>query len=429
MDERLWKRTLYAVWLTQFTSMVGFSFVYPFLAYFIQTLGVTDLAEVALWSGLCTAATPVGLALFSPIWGIMADRRGRKLMLIRASAAGALTVIASAWVTDVWQLLALRLLQGITSGTIAASTTMVAASVPDRDRGSALGSLQTAIFLGATVGPLIGGVLAETIGFRETFVIAGIILAVSTLAVVFFVHEDFRPVRVARKTRHSVWRYAFRQLGPAGAAVVIVIVARFLNRAATNTVTPVLALLIQELLGGQARASVVMGIASAAGGIGGAIGAPLIGRWGDRAGHRNALILSTIVAAALYVPQYFVSNAPMLVLWQFLSGVAIGGTLATGMALLAQKTTRGHEGAIFGIDASASSMAGALGPLLGAAFVASAGIRFPFLLTTILLGLSVIFILATMRRDDAGGTRLDAADSDIDAGRNRRLGGINISRR
>jgi DHA1 family multidrug resistance protein-like MFS transporter len=154
-----WQRNLYVMWFAEFMAIAGFSFVMPFLPYYVQDLGITDLTKVELWSGVLYAAHAIPMAIFAPIWGVLADRYGRKPMVLRSMLGGAVTLGAMGFAQTIEQLLVLRLIQGMLTGTVAAATTLVAGSTPRQRSGYALGLLQMAIFGGSSVGPLIGGLV------------------------------------------------------------------------------------------------------------------------------------------------------------------------------------------------------------------------------------------------------------------------------
>ncbi len=151
-----WSRTLYAVWFGEILALVGFSSRVPFLPFFLGDLGVTDVAGQTLWSGAINAAGAAALAITSPLWGILADRYGRKPMLMRGLFGGAICVTLMGFATAPWQLLALRVFEGSMTGTVAAAAALVATSAPRRRMGYALGMVQTAVFAGASLRGTVG---------------------------------------------------------------------------------------------------------------------------------------------------------------------------------------------------------------------------------------------------------------------------------
>ncbi len=395
-----WRRTLYTVWVTQFIGVAGFSFVIPFMPYYIQELGISGVRDVALWSGLVTSAHAISMAIMAPIWGALSDRYGRKLMVLRASFAGAVVLTLMGFVTNVQQLLFLRAIQGILSGTVAATTTLVASQVPKERSGVALGSLQTALFLGVSLGPLLGGLVGDTFGYRPSFWVTGLLLALSGVLVMVFVYEDFHPAhQMARRTLAD-----FRQavaIVLASSALVVALASRILLRIGTRTLDPILPLLVQSLLPAGSPVGVTTGVVAAASALGSAVGSPLIGGWSDRWGHRRLLVISAVAAGLLYIPQAFIQDARWLILWQLLTGFAVGGTLSTLTALLSRASPRGREGVVFGLDASAISGANAIGPVLGAAATAWWGLRAPFFVATAMFAIGVLAVVVFMRDEPA----------------------------
>src|SRR5690242_21639902 len=141
----------------------------PFLPLYLQDLGVTDVADVAAWSGICLGVTPGITALLAPLWGRVADRYGRKILVQRSLACFVLTMIAMAYVRSPWHVFGLRVLQGLFAGYGALALAMAADSAPPGRMASAIGMVQTAQRLGPALGPVIGGVLAQAVGLRQAF--------------------------------------------------------------------------------------------------------------------------------------------------------------------------------------------------------------------------------------------------------------------
>ena len=196
----------------------------PFMPYYIQELGITDLKQVGWWAGLVTSAQAVSMALMAPVWGALSDRYGRKMMVQRASFAGAVVLSLMAFVTNVQQLVALRFLQGLLTGTVSATTTLVASTAPRDQAGKVLGTLQTAMFLGVSFGPLIGGVLGDSLGFSPSFIVTGSLLMFSGLLVTFLIHEDFHPTEEVRQTKSRSYSLALRILVASGSLLAILAV-------------------------------------------------------------------------------------------------------------------------------------------------------------------------------------------------------------
>src|SRR5437660_9651696 len=194
-----WQTSLYVICVAQATAMLAFGFVLPFLPLYLKEIGVSPESAVVFWSGALVTSTGVSLAIFSPIWGALADRHGRKLMVLRAMLIGGLIIALMGLVQNVEEFLVLRVLQGMFTGTIAAATALVATIVP-RDRlAASMGQLQTSVYVGIAAGPVLGGLIAQAVGIRGTFFVAGAMLAVSGLLVWQFVHEHYSPPSTVRR--------------------------------------------------------------------------------------------------------------------------------------------------------------------------------------------------------------------------------------
>jgi DHA1 family multidrug resistance protein-like MFS transporter len=296
----------------------------------------------------------------------------------------------------------LRLFQGLFSGVIAASSTLVASIVPEDRRGAALGSLQMSWFLGTTTGPLLGGLLGDALGFRASFWIAGLVLILATLTVLLLVHEEVAPKEQGANTRGG-YSQAVLALRTAGSALVIVLAARTIYRVGAAIFSPALALLVQSLLPDSTRVALITGLVASAGALGGALGSPIIGGWGDRFGHRRVLILAGLAAGASLAPQALTPNTAFLAIFQLLSGFAIGGVLSASIALMASHAPEDRLGTIFGLDASAVALANALGPLLGAGALAWLGVRSPLALAGGLMFAGWLVVIFFVPADERAG--------------------------
>lgn len=400
----LWRRTLYTLWVTQFIAVAGFSFVTPFIPYYIQELGVSDVRQVGIWAGLVTSAQAVSMALIAPVWGALADRYGRKLMVLRATFGGAVILALMGFVANVQQLMALRFVQGLFTGTVPATMALVAATAPKERSGMAMGSLQTAIYLGVSLGPLLGGVSGDALGYRPSFWVTGGLLFISGVLVALFVHEDFHPVAEAGRSKQGGYG-AGLVLVLASGALLAAFAARILLRIGNGAINPILPLYVQTLLPAGAQVGIVTGLIAGVSSLGSALGAPLIGSWSDRLGQRRLLIICAAAAGVFFVPQAFVNDPRWLIIWQLCSGFAVGGTLATLTALLARLTPEGRAGVVFGLDSSAMAVSNATGPLAGASVAALWGLRAPFFLTALMSWVAAFVIGMWVHVHEAGATR------------------------
>ncbi|TMG28439.1 MAG: multidrug efflux MFS transporter [Chloroflexi bacterium] len=197
-----WRRNLAALWLAEFTAILGFSFAFPFLPLFLhRELHIPSGSQLAFWTGISAGVTGFALALTSPIWGRLADRYGRKPMLVRAMVGGGISVGFMGLAQSALQLTVLRGIQGASSGTVAAATALVATETPTEHLAWALGILNSAISLGSAAGPAAGGLAANFVGLRAIFVGGGVLLLLAMIPVLIAVRES--PRRVIRELTPS----------------------------------------------------------------------------------------------------------------------------------------------------------------------------------------------------------------------------------
>lgn len=372
-----WKRNLYALWIAQTLVLVAFSFRDAFFPFYMQDLGNLTTEQAALWSGAAMAGGSLVMAIAAPIWGALADRHGRKPMVLRAMWAAMFTATLMAFVAAPWQMMALRMIEGAFAGTVAASIALVASTAPKNQMGYALGMIQTAVFAGASVGPFFGGILADLIGYRGTFLFSSVLFAIGGLIVFVFVREQFVPVeRGSERGLEAIkGSRAWLLTSTVLAMTSVLILMRFVQMGGR----PILPLFIEELGGySQIRAASLSGLSFGLMGLTSAISSMLLGRRGDRVGHRKILVACLIGGVVTYIPMAMVMNAWQVIVLQGLFGFAAGGLLPATNAIIASSTPPERRGAVFGFTASAGAMGAFVGPLVGSGLAAVFGFRVAF---------------------------------------------------
>ena len=384
-----WRRTLYAMWMAEFSAIVGFCFVIPFIPFYIRELGVTDERLVPVWAGVLAMATTLTLAVFSPIWGSVADKYGRKLMVIRAMFGGSAVLALMGMVGNVYQLLALCILQGVITGTVAASTTLVSSITPFRRLGYSLGLMQTAVFAGASVGPLLGGMTADYFGYRVAFYMAGTFLFLGGCVVLWGAHEKFsRPTPEWEKTNGTLRQVAYSSGFPTMLAVF------FLVNLGATIVAPILPLFVEQLAALPARAASTTGLILAVSGLAAAVTASVVGRVSDRVGHKKVLVACTLSLGIFSIPQALARSVGELLGLRALYGLAAGGTGPTINAIIAKIAPRNTYGKAYGLTFAVSMLGGAIGPLTGGILASQLGLRAPFVLMgAVLVAVSLVVAL------------------------------------
>ena len=374
-----WKRTLYIVFFAQMVAVAGFMTTIPFLPLYTESLGTRTNLSTELLAGLVFSAQAFTMAFASPIWGALADRYGRKLMVERAMFGGTIILILMAFAQSAEQLVLLRAIQGLITGTIGAANALVAAETPREHTGYAMGLIQVGMGIGLAVGPLIGGTVADAFGYRAAFFVTSASLFIGGVLVWWGVEEHFVPPESAAGGARGLfaeWRHVLSETG-----VLQTYGLRFMSQLGRAMIFPIAPLFILTLLPETGRVNTFTGLVVGAASVTATVSAVYLGRLGDRIGHSRVLITSALLAAVFYVPQSLVTSGWQLLVLQALVGVCMGGLIPAISALLARYTQAGEEGAVYGLDHSITSAARAVAPLLGAIVAAWFGLRATFVVT------------------------------------------------
>jgi len=382
-----WQKNLYAVFFAELIVMAGFSFVFPFMPLYIQQLGKFTNQQAAFWAGIGEGASGIAMFLSAPLWGIMADRMGKKPMVLRAMFGTSVVVALIAIAPNVPFVIVMRLLQGALSGTIAAASALVASITPRNRMTFAMGLLMSAMYVGNSIGPLLGGLAADRFGFRVTFFITGGLLLTGGLIVLILVKEKFeRPVQAERASMRSMLQLA------ASKQILPLLVTQFTLQAGPNMVAPIIPLFMEQLnpLGAAATSA---GIAFTIAGVIAAISATIAGRLGARIPLKTILVTSALGTCLVYLPPMFARNTTQLTAFIALRGLVNGGIMTASYSILSLSVPAGQQGIAFGLGQSANSLGNGLGPVVGGALGSSLGLKHVFAFTSgmyLLAGLLVI---------------------------------------
>jgi DHA1 family multidrug resistance protein-like MFS transporter len=403
-----WQRTLYITFFAQFITAVGFSSIFPFLTLYVKDLGAVSNLSIEVLVGLVFSAQAFTMMITAPIWGTLADRFGRKLMVERAMFGGAVLLLLMAFARSAEELVILRAIQGLVTGSVAAASALVASVAPRDQTGYAMGLLQVGLSAGVAFGPLLGGVIADEFGYSVAFYITAGLLLLSGLLILIGVEEEFVPVGVFNggvRSFMSKWRGILAARG-----VPMAYGMRFMNRLGRMMIFPIIPLFIETLLKDVDRINSFTGLVIGAEAACMTVSAIYLGKLGDRVGHRRIIIMSTVMAAVLYLLQSLVVEGWQLLILQCLAGVAMGGILPGISALLARYTRIGDEGAVFGLDSSIQSAARSVAPMLGAGVAVWFNLRATFTATSLLyLVAGLLAIWRLHSPEDIGQTRAEGA--------------------
>jgi len=365
-----WRRNLAALWFAEFTAIFGFSFAFPFLSIFIsQDLGVHPGRDLDLWTAAAGGAAGLSMGIASPMWGLLGDRYGRKPMLMRSMIGGALTVGLCFFAQTPVQLLVLRFLQGATSGTIAAATSLVAAETPRSRVGWALGVVTSAVALGGAIGPVVGGLAGAAFGLRVVFLGGGILLLIATIPVLVIVRES--PI-VRRKGAATGALRAINERPGLRKSLSVLIGAQGLMSLVSSATQQLLVLRLLELL--SSGVSAVTGVGFGLAGVATSASA-IFYTWVTR---RLGYVRTTAAAAVLVaLAVTLIGVAPwvaVIIAGIGLSGLFSGVVVPATASMIGLETPPESQSTVFGFNASSVAFGSCLGPLIGGSVAATAGV-------------------------------------------------------
>lgn len=389
-----WRRNLAVCMFGSFTTIVAMTLLLPFLPLYVEQLGVKDHAAIVQWSGAAYGATFLSAALVAPLWGRLADRYGRKPMLIRASLGMAVAMALIGVAGNVWQLVGLRLLAGLLGGYASGSMVLVATQTPKERTGWALGTMSSAIMAGNLVGPLVGGALPPLIGIRATFFAAGAVIFVAFLATAFLVREEKKPRAAAARAAEAAGWSAVPDKGP----LVAMLFTGMLLMLANMSIEPIITVYVATLVEDPARVTMTAGLVMSAAALGSILSASRLGRLADRVGHWNVIVGCLAVSALLLIPQAFVSAGWQLVALRFLMGLSLGGLLPCIASVIRHSVPEHVAGNMLGYSTSAQYVGQVAGPLVGGFVGGHVGMRAVFIGTSVLMAAGAAWNWVAKRR-------------------------------
>ena len=387
-----WRRNVVAVTAASFMGYTGFTLVMPFLPLFIGQLGVSDVGEIAMWTGLSLGITPGLTALLAPAWGRLGDRFGRKIMVERSLVSFVVLFAAMAFVTNVWQVLAVRAIQGLFAGYGSLSVAMAAESAPRDKMPNAIGAVQTAQRIGPGVGPVIGGVFAHVFGLRHAFLATAGFYAVALL-IIHALYDDnaihARPAAAAETGRVTFRNVlAFRNF-------ILMMGVIFGLQFVDRSFGPILPLYVEQIGVARDNVALVSGTLFSIMAFTGALGHHFCGKLLRRHASRSVIAGGAAVAAsgaALFGVSgsvWIMSAAAVLL------GLGIGAAMTASYSAAGAVIPPGAHGAGFGVLTSASLVGMASSPFI-AGFLGGASIRIVFAVDLALMAILAAFVHKTM---------------------------------
>ena len=386
-----WRKNQIAVTISGSFMNFGYTLVMSFLPIYVRELGVESTGAIALWSGLILSASPLMAALMGPFWGGLGDRRGMKLIATRATAANALLWFSMAFAHSVWQLFLLRIVLGILGGFTNVAVALVTQLTPKEKVPSVIGTLQSWQILSAAIGPLVGGILATSIGVRNTFMFTGLVNFGSLLSILLL----YRDVDVTSPAKPE-------ETGEAGSGFwkrpeyfTALMILFFVNMA-DRTFGPIIPLFLEELGTPRIGLEMVAGVLISAAAFGEAFSAWLSGKLASKVSLRRLITGRLILSIVVLLPMVVVRTTQQFSILRVMLALLAGVTLTLALSAAHHVIPNERRGAGFALLSGTSMLGGAAGPIL-AGGLAGVSIRAIFLANAVVYLLMIGFVYRNVR--------------------------------
>ena len=355
-----WVVTLTILVASAFLMDMSFTMITPFLPVYLSSALGAKASEVDMWSGVVFAVTFFVSGLLGPVWGVLADRKSRKLMALRASIGLTISYALCGIVQTPMQLFAARFFQGLCAGLYPALLALLAASIPARKTGLSMGLMQGGMTVGAVVGPFVGGVLADYFGMRESFFVASVALGLISLLIGFCIKEKPRTVKVTSRNWFD-WS-VLRQ-----PAIFKMLIACAVIHASLFSAQPILPLYIAQLQGSMDNIMMLSGTIFSVCAISIMIASPILGAAGQRFGFLKVLSCSLFFAGLLISAQVLGRTPFEFGVWRFIAGFAIAGLIPLVNSIISTECPPDKKGEVFGFNFLTGHAGMALGPFAAGA--------------------------------------------------------------
>lgn len=375
-----WKRNLVFLWISQILVMSGLSAAMPFVPLFIKhKFNITDEGELGVAISLFTFFGLASFGIMAPIWGNLADKYGRKIMLFRATFMNAIIFPLMAFAPNLWVLILIRAVASAFSGTNTAAQALIVGTTPENKQGFALSVLSTALWSGTMIGYVLGGILVDKFGYTVAFLLCSVLYWLAG-GVLFFVREDFVPPKeIAEKSKKC---FQFSHERPLLLILALFFAVSFLR----NLESPYLAVLVGNLAGDD-KAAFWTGIISAAAAAGGIVSGVVFGYLTDRCKPMQLLTPAILLFGVTLIMQGAANSLTVLVIARFFAYMVIGGVDPVMQTMLSKMTSEKKRASVFGYMIMVRNSGLVISSLFAGGIIYFTGVRGVFYASAVLFWL------------------------------------------
>ena len=389
-----WKINLYVLWLTQVLSLMSFGLFAPFIPIYLRELGITDIASVNLWTGIMSFTPSAAMVIAAPIWGILSDRYGKKIMLVRALACASALMVGMALVTNVWQLLFLRACQGFFTGTVTASMAFVGSNTPEDRMSYALGFLSSSGFIGYSIGPVIGGFLVDLVGMRMCFITAAVSMSIGLLLAIILLKERPAISTLKEKSENKI-KVDYRKLFTL--SIVMILLMLLTTRMIRSIFGPYITLFVEHLLGTTQGAARWTGIINGAVCIVSAVATLTIVRLGDKYDKVKILLILTLITLPFAILSSMAGTLMIFALIYTIFAFSSGAMEPLLTSAASEKIPPEMRGSLFGFIGMVNNAGFMLAPILGSYVSVTYSVKAILILIPIFVVLQLIVAFFSLK--------------------------------
>ncbi len=317
-------------------------------------------------------------------------------MILRAIFGLAIAQVIIGFSTDVTFLFIARLLQGALSGFLPAAMALAASNTPEDKTSYVLGTLQSSTTAGNILGPLIGGVLSDIIGFRNVFfAVAGLLSITGFLVLIFVKEERRRSEDIHPFSFIQNWKFLLHEKNLLVPSILIMITAL-----GFSFVRPIFVLYIENLNISTNILATITGALYSIVGFFSTIGSPWWGKKAETIGIKKSLLYASIITGLMYCSHAFITDPLHLIPVRMILGFGFGALLPLLFSAVSKNVKAERRGGVIGVASSFQILGNMTGPIVGGYAVSMIGIKSAFILTGMFFFMMVVLIKIKMKNQN-----------------------------